>query len=587
MNSAAESPTASLHALGQRVHDGRDRPPRRSGSSARPSLVDGHERQRRLASRRSARTATGRRAPAPGARRSQPPPGVVAGAAGQRDPRPSRAATTATLAAAPPKCGTNRVGLGEIVDRALADQVDQRLAQAQRPRSGVGARSVVIDRDVILAGGCASTSTRSRSPGRPSSTAAPPAARRRLRPLYLHGVPTSSDDWTRVPGATGGIAPDLIGFGRSGKGGHLDYSLDGLRRLPRAAAGRRSASTRVKLVGHDWGAGGRAGVRPAPPGAGRADRALDAAAAARRLRLAAARRARGARPVVGELLMGSVNRSVLLARCCAGCVREDAVVRRSASPRSGSSSTRAPSGRSCACTARSPSELAAGGRGAGRARTAQRWSSGASAIRGCPRTSPTRYAAAPARRPSLERVAGRRPLAVARPAGGDRPRRGVPGAGDEAASSTPRRIAADAAWRRRSCAIVYVIVSPPSLDLAAHLLRAKLFRAEGFGIWNNWWYAGHHIAGYSVLFPAVAAALTPQLGGGARRHRDRGAVRAAGPPAVRAGRVARGRCGSAPRTATNLFTGRLAFAFGLLPAVAAALALAAPAARARRARWRC
>ena len=39
-------------------------------------------------------------------------------------------------------------------------------------------------------------------------------------------------------------------------------------------------------------------------------------------------------------------------------------------------------------------------------------------------------------------------------------------------------------------AAVYVIVSPPSLDLAAHLLRAKLFRREGFGIWNNWWYAG-------------------------------------------------------------------------------------------------
>src|SRR5579884_1591587 len=63
-------------------------------------------------------------------------------------------------------------------------------------------------------------------------------------------------------------------------------------------------------------------------------------------------------------------------------------------------------------------------------------------------------------------------------------------------------------------ALVYVIVSPPSFDLAAHLLRAKLFSEEGFGLWNNWWYGGHHTPGYSVLFPAVSAALSPQLAAG-------------------------------------------------------------------------
>ena len=41
--------------------------------------------------------------------------------------------------------------------------------------------------------------------------------------VYLHGIPTSSDDWLEFLGRTGGLAPDLIGFGRSGKGGHLDY----------------------------------------------------------------------------------------------------------------------------------------------------------------------------------------------------------------------------------------------------------------------------------------------------------------------------------------------------------------------------
>lgn len=63
----------------------------------------------------------------------------------------------------------------------------------------------------------------------------------------------------------------------------------------------------------------------------------------------------------------------------------------------------------------------------------------------------------------------------------------------------PRRVAPTAV--AAVLALAYVIISPPSLDLAAHLLRAKLFGAEGFGLWNNWWYSGHHVPGYSVLFP--------------------------------------------------------------------------------------
>jgi hypothetical protein len=122
-------------------------------------------------------------------------------------------------------------------------------------------------------------------------------------------------------------------------------------------------------------------------------------------------------------------------------------------------------------------------------------------------------------------------------------------------------------------AIAYVIVSPPSLDLAAHLLRAKLFSSEGFGIWNNWWYGGHHVPGYSVLFPPVAALLTPQVAAGL----------AACLSAMLFEMLVRGEFGEdawlaalwfGAGTATNLFTGRLTFAFGLLPAVASALALA-------------
>ena len=121
-------------------------------------------------------------------------------------------------------------------------------------------------------------------------------------------------------------------------------------------------------------------------------------------------------------------------------------------------------------------------------------------------------------------------------------------------------------------AAAYVAISPPSLDLAAHMLRAQLFASEGFGIWNNWWYAGHPVVMYSLLFPAVAAALTPQLA----------AALAATGTAALFEPLARWEFGEsawlgslwfAAGTATSLYTGRLTFAFGMLPAVASALAL--------------
>lgn len=71
--------------------------------------------------------------------------------------------------------------------------------------------------------------------------------------LYLHGIPTSSDDWVEFLARTGGIAPDLIGFGRSGKGGHLDYSPAGLAQFVERFLGHLAIDD-VQVVGHDWGA---------------------------------------------------------------------------------------------------------------------------------------------------------------------------------------------------------------------------------------------------------------------------------------------------------------------------------------------
>jgi len=59
--------------------------------------------------------------------------------------------------------------------------------------------------------------------------------------------------------------------------------------------------------------------------------------------------------------------------------------------------------------------------------------------------------------------------------------------------------------------LVYVIVAPPSSDLAAASYRSDLFRRVGFTLWDNSWYGGHHLLAYSVLAPALGALVGPQL----------------------------------------------------------------------------
>ncbi len=70
--------------------------------------------------------------------------------------------------------------------------------------------------------------------------------------LYLHGVPTSSDDWVGPLARTGGMAVDMIGFGRSSKAGHLDYSIGGLADFIERLLAELGIE-RQKLVAHDWG----------------------------------------------------------------------------------------------------------------------------------------------------------------------------------------------------------------------------------------------------------------------------------------------------------------------------------------------
>lgn len=127
-------------------------------------------------------------------------------------------------------------------------------------------------------------------------------------PLYLHGVPTNSDDWLPFLERTGGLAPDLPGFGRSGKPGSLHYTIAEYDRFLERFLDLVEVE-RVSLVVHDWGVVGLAFAQRCPE---RIERIVAINAIAF---LPGYRWHRTARlwrtPVVGELVMGSTNRRLL------------------------------------------------------------------------------------------------------------------------------------------------------------------------------------------------------------------------------------------------------------------------------------
>ncbi|HEV2998249.1 MAG TPA: alpha/beta hydrolase [Solirubrobacteraceae bacterium] len=82
-------------------------------------------------------------------------------------------------------------------------------------------------------------------------------------PLYIHGVPTNSDDWMPFLERSGGLAPDLPGFGRSGKPSHFDYSIEGYASFVERFLDLLEVE-RVSLVVHDWGSVGLAFAQRRP-----------------------------------------------------------------------------------------------------------------------------------------------------------------------------------------------------------------------------------------------------------------------------------------------------------------------------------
>ncbi|HXB63509.1 MAG TPA: hypothetical protein VNV42_01410 [Solirubrobacteraceae bacterium] len=121
--------------------------------------------------------------------------------------------------------------------------------------------------------------------------------------------------------------------------------------------------------------------------------------------------------------------------------------------------------------------------------------------------------------------------------------------------------------------VAYLIAQPPSGDLAAATYRGEVWARAGFTLWDNGWYGGHYLPGYSVLAPALGALA------GERLLLCLSTIAAAGlfaliaqrmfnPPAARVAAVsfAAGAC-------VTMFSGRVAFTLGLAIGLLAVLVL--------------
>lgn len=120
-------------------------------------------------------------------------------------------------------------------------------------------------------------------------------------------------------------------------------------------------------------------------------------------------------------------------------------------------------------------------------------------------------------------------------------------------------------------AVLWLILDPRTADLAAAVYRARLFARAGFALWDNAWFGGHHLLGYSLVFPALSALAGPRVVGAcsvvasaalfahlARRHAW---------PRAELGAIWFGLA-----VGGDLFIGRLTFALGVALALGAVVA---------------
>jgi hypothetical protein len=144
-----------------------------------------------------------------------------------------------------------------------------------------------------------------------------------------------------------------------------------------------------------------------------------------------------------------------------------------------------------------------------------------------------------------------------------------PGSG-EVAHRTPVELS-PALLLAAAFAAAWAAVYPHTPDLAAATYRVQLFHQLGMGLWDEHWYAGHHLPGYSLLLGPLGSALGLRL---------LGALCVLGSVALFE-RIVRPLYGERARWAACLFAlaatgdvwvGRLAFALGVCLSLAALLA---------------
>ena len=387
--------------------------------------------------------------------------------------------------------------------------------------------------------------------------------------VYLHGIPTSSYDWLSPLALGGGIAVDLPGLRAQRQARRPGLLARRPRALPRPAARRARARPRAAVHAR-LGRGRRPGLGERAARARAAPRRDQRGAAAAGLSLArpgaarphavrrADRRRSGDEAHPAPRLAASVGRHGADARA----------VRRRTSPRTSTSARSGRRSRCCAAPRRSRSRRPA----PTSARSPRpRSSCGARRIR----TSRSASARATPRRSATRRSRSSRTRATGRGSTAPSWRRG------SSSTSTRPDLCEGAGVSRRiliPClvaalgAAAYLLVAPPSADLAAQEYRAEL----GLVLWNNGWYAGHHTPGYSVLFPPLGGLLGARLTGALAAVGRGRAVRGAraSPLGARARGGAAAALWFAAGTTAVLLTGRLTFLLGVAIGLGALLALA-------------
>ena len=117
-------------------------------------------------------------------------------------------------------------------------------------------------------------------------------------------------------------------------------------------------------------------------------------------------------------------------------------------------------------------------------------------------------------------------------------------------------------------AALWLVIGPATPDLAAQVHRVDVFHVRGFAVWDGAWYAGHHLPGYSLSFPALGALV------GAR---PAGALAAVASAALFGAVVGRRRPAAqwwfAVACIADLMVGRLTYALGVAVGLAAVLAI--------------